>query len=138
MKGGFTEGRSPANQFFAWPIGFLGYDSWANWIWGDTIADRIRRERTKLRSFYETVNNPHEEVPVDPIEYDNLNCFWRMWAQLAVIKPMQFRIYLAAAFAFCGSPLWTDVLYGKSGARRYIDQVEKMRYIESRRDHLIR
>jgi hypothetical protein len=122
-----------SKHFFDWPVGFLGYDSWSGWFWGDTIADRTQRERSKLRSFYEKANNPYQESQLKPLVYEDLNAFWRLWAQMAVIKPAQLRLIVAATFAFFGSPIWAEILYGKQGARQYRENVEKVRYEEALR-----
>ncbi|BAO29667.1 hypothetical protein [Sulfuritalea hydrogenivorans] len=120
-------------DFFDWPTGLLGFDSWANWFFGDTIADRTHRERSKMRSFYEAANNPNQQARLSPLAYEDLNFFWRLWAQLAVIKPAQIRLIVAATFALFGSPLWAEILYGMQGARQYRENVEKIRYEESLR-----
>ena len=130
---GLSERRSLPNQYFAWPIGFLGYDSWSNWFIGDTIADRTYRERRKLRSFYEAANDPIRDARPISLAYEDLNFFWRLWAQMALIKPAQFRLIVAATFAIFGSSLWPEILYGKQGACQYRENVEKSRYEESLR-----
>lgn len=114
--------------FFSWPIGFLGHNSWSSWLLGDTAADRAYQKQMNQGVYNRIAIRPNRLPENKPLAYDELNVFWRLWAQLTVIKPVQFKTLVVYVLAFCGNPLWEKVLYGTQGARRYRAEVERSRY----------
>jgi hypothetical protein len=112
-----TKDGHTTTGFFDWPSGFLGYNSWSNWFLGITIADQLKQERDRLKSFYEACCNPTCQIPNDIVDYGKLNIFWRGWAQVAIIKPLQVKLIFAAVLAFFGSPAWAVILYGRNAPR---------------------
>lgn len=97
-----------AESQLKWQVGSFGYDSWCDWLLCEPGTGM-----TRLR----TSQHYRNKQP----DYASLTLFWRIVAQLAVVKPYEFRVVIAAVLAFCGSRYWVYVLYGKLVYLRYIN-----------------
>lgn len=88
-------------SFPKWPPGFYGYESWIDWFCGYKSQDRAKAEGRCYR-----------EASLD---YQLLDSFWKLMAQMIIIKPLQIRLLTGFVLALFGSKRWAYIVYGKRG-----------------------